>query len=322
MHVNLPCAIVEDLLPLYLDDLSSPETRACVEAHLAVCPVCAAKRDAMAAPEPERPEIREVDYLKKVRSRQRRRITAAVLFTILAGLLLLAGKLFFLGQPAQESNITVLSSEITEDQVLQLHLFAADSGIAYRNWSVETDRQGAVTIQARQVLASPLFSSGDAQIDVPLEGVVSVSLCGKLLWQDGMLISDQALALQSAAAPYIGDFPAVQRLAQLAEVPGGYLNSLDTAQPPYGWTLTYQTPVSQADAEALRYLLERKAPLLLALVENLETITWEIPLEDGSLLQETVTAQEAAARWTDSESLKTYAASPAGVQRLLDLLAA
>ena len=122
MHVNLPCAIVEDLLPLYLDDLSSPETRACVEAHLAVCPVCAAKRDAMAAPEPERPEIREVDYLKKVRSRQRRRITAAVLFTILAGLLLLAGKLFFLGQPAQESNITVLSSEITEDQVLQLHL--------------------------------------------------------------------------------------------------------------------------------------------------------------------------------------------------------
>ena len=46
---ELPCAIVEDLLPAYVERLTSEETTAAVEAHLASCPACAAKRAAKAA---------------------------------------------------------------------------------------------------------------------------------------------------------------------------------------------------------------------------------------------------------------------------------
>ena len=46
---ELSCAIVEDLLPTYVERLTSEETNMAVEAHLASCPACAAKRTAMGA---------------------------------------------------------------------------------------------------------------------------------------------------------------------------------------------------------------------------------------------------------------------------------
>ena len=75
---ELSCAIVEDLLPTYVERLTSEETNMAVEAHLASCPACAAKRAAMGAKETEaagqnaEETAREVDYLKKVRRRNRR----------------------------------------------------------------------------------------------------------------------------------------------------------------------------------------------------------------------------------------------------------
>jgi hypothetical protein len=39
------CAIVRDLLPLYVEGLLSPESVALVEAHLAVCEACRQKRE-------------------------------------------------------------------------------------------------------------------------------------------------------------------------------------------------------------------------------------------------------------------------------------
>ena len=65
---ELPCAIVEDLLPAYMEGLTSEETTAAVEAHLASCPACAAKRAAMGAEEEPAVEqtetAREVVYLR------------------------------------------------------------------------------------------------------------------------------------------------------------------------------------------------------------------------------------------------------------------
>ena len=37
---KIPCAIIKDLLPLYIDGLTSEETNALVEEHLAECDGC------------------------------------------------------------------------------------------------------------------------------------------------------------------------------------------------------------------------------------------------------------------------------------------
>ena len=48
MKNDLTCAVARDLLPSYVEGLTSEETNGAVEAHLAACPECAALAEAAA----------------------------------------------------------------------------------------------------------------------------------------------------------------------------------------------------------------------------------------------------------------------------------
>ena len=75
MKNDLTCGVVQDLLPSYVEGLTSPESNTAVERHLSECPDCAQLRTALAgAPKLAAPEdAKEVDYLKKVKRRGWRR---------------------------------------------------------------------------------------------------------------------------------------------------------------------------------------------------------------------------------------------------------
>ena len=64
----LPCHIVRDLLPSYLDHLTGPETEADIQEHLEACPDCRAARDAMAADlGAEKAPPPKLNFLKRLR---------------------------------------------------------------------------------------------------------------------------------------------------------------------------------------------------------------------------------------------------------------
>ena len=50
MKNDLTCAVVRDLLPSFVEGLTSEETNRAVESHLSACPDCMARKNAMAAP--------------------------------------------------------------------------------------------------------------------------------------------------------------------------------------------------------------------------------------------------------------------------------
>ena len=68
---NIPCEVVQDLLPSYIDGLTSDVTNKTIEDHLAGCEDC---RGVLAAMKGEVPETRvsgpedkaELDFLKKI----------------------------------------------------------------------------------------------------------------------------------------------------------------------------------------------------------------------------------------------------------------
>ena len=85
----LPCHIVKDLLPSYLDHLTGPETEADIQEHLASCPDCRAARDAMAADlGAEKAPPPKLNFLKRLRWQQRlgALLSVAVTLLCLAGL--------------------------------------------------------------------------------------------------------------------------------------------------------------------------------------------------------------------------------------------
>lgn len=63
----LPCHIVRDLLPSYLEHLTGPETEADICEHLESCPDCRAARDAMAADlKAEKAPPPKLNFLKRL----------------------------------------------------------------------------------------------------------------------------------------------------------------------------------------------------------------------------------------------------------------
>ena len=343
---ELPCAIVEDLLPAYVEGLTSEETTAAVEAHLASCPACAAKRTAMGAeaePEVEQTETaREVDYLKTVRRRGRRRVMLAVLATLLVLTAGFAAKVFLIGSPLDPAGTAVSAQR--EDDVLRVQISSAASGNAFWDWTVE-NQDGVVVITARSVLVSPLFRDGTGTVEVPLEGVTEIWLGeageGRMIWQDDTEISADAWALYQAQTPYVGDNSAVGRVLAAVDTWYGppivdYTISLQTSSEPYGLTIHFDSVTAYVSG-AGRSLDKRMyaiAPSLLALIGNLGEVRWTYAAPDGTAVTRSVTLEEvdaalpdwiaaydldAGADWTAPESVKDYAASPAALQRLLEL---
>ena len=344
---ELPCAIVEDLLPAYVEGLTSEETTAAVEAHLASCPACAAKRAAMGAEEGPSPEeaaetAREVDYLKAVRRRSRRRVAAAILCTVLVLLLGFAAKIFVIGTPLNPGGVAVDTQE--EGGALQVGISSLGSGNAFRDWTVD-NQDGVVVITARSVLVSPLFRDGTGTVEVPLEGVTEIWLGqageGRLVWQEGTEISPDAWALYQAQTPYVGDNSAVGRVLAAVDTWYGppivdYTISLQTSSEPYGLTIHFDSVTAYVSG-AGRSLDKRMyaiAPSLLALIGNLGEVRWTYAAPDGTAVTRSVTLEEvdaalpdwiaaydldAGADWTAPESVKDYAASPAALQHLLEL---
>ena len=89
MKNNLTCEIVEDLMPSYIDGLTSEVTNKAVREHLSQCGKCNAKLDTMTEPYSEdkiEQEKKEIDFLKK----NRRKNIRTKLISLLAVVLVVA----------------------------------------------------------------------------------------------------------------------------------------------------------------------------------------------------------------------------------------
>ncbi len=89
--MNKDCSIVQDLLPLYAEDMLREETKEYVEGHLAQCAPCRAELSALKAEDvtPARVSAQPLRDLK--RQLQRKKLTAVLLAVALALMLATAG---------------------------------------------------------------------------------------------------------------------------------------------------------------------------------------------------------------------------------------
>lgn len=337
MKNDLTCGVVQDLLPSYVEGLLGEESRQAVDRHLEDCPECTARKDAMSAPaEREEGAAKEVDYLKRVKKQNRKRILVSVIATVIGLLGALLLKIFVIGTPLQPQSVAV-EAEIREGNVLHLSVNAFGSGDAFHGWRVETV-DGAASVYARRVLVSPMYQDGEYSVEVPLEGVREVWLggtSGMLVWQDGVVISRDCLNLLELRTPYCGDTAALGQIAQALQLPenlGNYTVELQTSSRPYGWTLVVDD-FSSLDNRRLNFII-RCEYLMLALVDNLDFVCLrdggdesanmqQMPLESANQLLAEMTRvynKNHQTDWTAETSVKDYANSHAAFQRLMSIL--
>ena len=96
--------------------------------------------------------------------------------TILCILLL---KLFVIGEPVDGAQ---LAYNITQnDATLELQVSATESAVALKGWKIE-QKGNNVSISTRKVLVSFLFSSGQYQTSINIDGIENVYLGGQIIW--------------------------------------------------------------------------------------------------------------------------------------------
>ena len=274
---NLPCEIVQDLLPSYADGLTHPVTKQAVDAHLEGCASCRMSYERMtrgsaAALNPV--EEKELNFLKKKREQ-----TLWIVFgSLLSALFLLAAGLFvgFFVVSREVAPETLAYTIEEQDGVLHLHGYTVSSGMAITGVSQERDGQ-ALHLSCKGTLVG-VYRSGEFSAHIPHDPELrEIWLGSRLIWADGVPIRQEISDLYNARHLYVGDMSANRQSAdalRLQQRFGGYTNELQTETAPYGWTISFAEPIGTAQLGSARKTMRTDACLLMATIDNLDAVTF------------------------------------------------
>ena len=107
MKNKIPCEMVKDLLPLYVEELTQEKTNEEIRNHLEECPTCENKLQDMkisiikVETASEGVKTLEINYLKKIKSNNQKKIIMGIVITLIVGALFGIMKLYVWGYPVK-----------------------------------------------------------------------------------------------------------------------------------------------------------------------------------------------------------------------------
>ena len=288
---QIPCEVIRDLLPSYTDGLVSETTRQIVEQHLGECEECRKIYESMQEDTVIEDDAREIDFLKKTRSHTRKTVIAAAAVIIALVLMITGIRTFVAGSKTDPSAIAVNVSE--NENVYTVEGYLTDSIRTVS--SVKLSQEGDILyVNVKTAMASFIHNSGHFCETYSSDKTIRrIVLNGRIIYENGENISQAVSDVMNTHHAYIGDMSANARTAAAAGVVdafGSYTNVLQTEKEPYGWTLVLANELSDRIYQEKQ--MEKKACVLIAMIDNLSEVTFEYSAE-GKTYTKTITEEEA-----------------------------
>ncbi len=278
MKNKLDCHVVEDLLPLYNEDLVSEKTKEQVEEHLNSCSSCHKKWESMQENVQNSfvTDQKDIDYLKTIRKKTKHQKIFVSLFSIFAIIIIGLG-FYFKGSEAsfEDINYQIQESE-TGDILLEIKPISSSQRIVrtlitYQDQDVVIKFYTSPTFFFKQEVKVYVIGSRDH--------IQKMTLGKSTLWENKKTISTKANLLYQAKNNYIGDISADLKLAEILEIDkqfGTFTSHLQTDDEPYGWEIRFSQSFDSINQNYEYEKMERNAYLLLALIDNLDYIEWHM----------------------------------------------
>lgn len=298
MNNNLNCEIIEDLLPSYIDGLTSTVTDSAIREHISRCDKCKAILENMKEPYNEEKiacEKKEIDFLKKTRKRNRRKIVFGVISVILAVLLVVFSFPYFITHDLGASmvlysfdvNGDTFNVRATADHkecvITDINFYESDSGI------LDISFKGREKTEfEKNRLISESYTS---------DKIKTVTLQGKIIWENGEYIAPVVSSVFKYRTPYIGDMSHNSLIAGALGIRdnlGSFTNKLTTLKEPYGWELIFSLPFMEKQISEKETLMRNYGYVLLGLIGNLGQVafTYEVIDSDGEEQTRSFTVSE------------------------------
>lgn len=187
---KLNCALVRDLLPLYYDQVVEPETAAAVEAHLAGCPECRARLEAMGHYFPRMGAAVEAAPSEKLLRREKKHSflkgAVAVAATLVVGFGLWVGIWgYFPVMPVNAQYVSLGTCDFSEDGSYFLS-YSVEEGHYYSGWYEDCQVEGdtlEITLRATPYrFFGGRSSTGGAVAGRASQEIRRVTCNGEVLW--------------------------------------------------------------------------------------------------------------------------------------------
>jgi len=297
MTNKIPCEVVQDLFPSYIDGLTSDVTNTVIKGHIAECGRCKTALDAMKEPQAEPVNLedkQEIDFLKKTRKRIKRIVTGSIFIVLFTVAAVLIARMFFLGSRIYGDAV---ACEVQVDgNHLVLSGVAADDRLGISSVAYE-EKNGVVTVSFKAVRKSP-FHRGEFRSNYTAAGkITQVCIDNRVIWARGERVLAVTSAVFNTRHAYIGDMPENGRTARALNIEnylGGFTSELQTERKPYGWKMILEKDVPVRQQKNKEQRMKAYACILLAAIENLGEVSFSYTV-DGDNRSLTVTQKDATA---------------------------
>lgn len=320
MKNELSCEVVQDLLPSYVDGLTSEVTNQSIEAHIQNCTNCSEILNRMKQPEISELKMQkhDIDFLKKTRTKTRLYIVVVAIIAVIAVIAVVLMNAFFIGKEIDDPDLVQVEATVTNNHiVLKGNLTDSGKGIAEVRFDNE-DGIVHVTVLATKKCS---FHKNDFNADYDSATVISqIWLGDRILWDNGDNISEDVAKLYKTKHPYVGNMPENGDSALALGISkdiGNYTNELQTKEEPYGWKLIGEQDYASENRTKIETQMKAYASALVAVIDNLGYVTFEYTV-DGEKCLLTITEKDADT--LAGQSVKEMAKTPCGLQELMKIL--
>lgn len=320
MKNELSCEVVQDLLPSYVDSLTSEVTNQSIETHIQNCTNCSEIFNRMKQLEvsEQTTQKQDIDFLKKTRSKTRLHIVMGVIIAVIAVIAVVLINAYIIGKDVDNPDLIQVEVTVTNNHIALIgNLSDSGKGVAEVRFENE---DGIVHVTVLTTLRSSIHEN-DFYAGYDSESVISqIWLGDRIIWDNGDNISADVAKLYETKHPYIGNMSdngeSALALGIWKDI-GNYTNELQTTERPYGWKLIGEQDYASASRMKIETQMKAYASALIAVIDNLGYVTFEYTV-DGKECSLTFTEQEADT-WA-GQSVKEMAETPCGLQELMKIL--
>ncbi|MDF2541036.1 MAG: anti-sigma factor [Herbinix sp.] len=326
MEHRIPCQIVQDLLPLYVEELTSEFTNTEIKKHIEVCVECKSHYNDMKKTihnenENNQEDLgKEINYLKKIKRNTNQKVFIGISIALLICITAIAIKLYVIGFPTDSYYITYMDGD---EENVNFGGALYDMSYTYKGYRTKMREDGKEEIVIYAALASFWRRDIAFNIDINRKDVKSeLYINGNIVKPDGTVITKLANDLYHAKNKYIGDMASNGKIVSILGITntlGNFKNSLQTSTEPYGWTLEFVQGTSNSVMFDER--MKNYACVLIALIDNLGEVDWNYTVEtEEAAIERSNNLTEKQCTDYVGVPIKEFSESPEKVQDLLDFL--
>lgn len=296
MKKILPCEIIQDLLPSYIDGLTSDVTNSFIEEHIVECNNCKNILKDMREPVTKPVDViekKEIDFLKKTRKKFYTIVIRIVLVAVLFVTVALAVKEYWIGGYILGDSV---ACEVQVDgKYLTLDGIAVDDNLGIS--SIEYEEAGGVVSVSFRAVKKSRFHRGEFSSKYEAKNEITrVCIDNRIVWERGEKVMAIVSGIFQTRHNYIGDMSKNNqtiKVLNIENVLGNFKNELQTTKEPYSWKIILEDEISISKQKRKEKAMKSYAYVLLAVIDNLGEVSYEYQM-DGKTYTVAVTEKDAS----------------------------